>query len=381
MGNDLNKKIGIITFHNSYNCGSMLQAFALQQVINRLTGRKSEIVDFSNEGQQKLYSVRQPNDSLKNVIKNIILAPWFKRIARNYESYERFKKNNFRLSNFPIHKSADLSDADYDIVVAGSDQVWNITIEDGDDAYFLPWVKLAKKVAYAPSFGAKNIADFADDPIRYAKYLKDFSCLSIRERNGVEWLQKLTGRSAELLLDPTLLLKQDDYAKIESHELKLPLRYIFYYSPGYSRDINKLVHKISQKYNLPVIAFNTKTFYIKGMQFSGFKLPKIEKPSRYLQLIKNAEMIITTSFHGTVFSTIYRKKFWTVKNGGMFGSDDRVKTLMYLLDLEDRMIPIEFDDGFNYLKEKNYNKYEHLLEKEQERAYTYLKKALVDRRI
>lgn len=146
MGNDLNKKIGIITFHNSYNCGSMLQAFALQQVINRLTGRKSEIVDFSNEGQQKLYSVRQPNDSLKNVIKNIILAPWFKRIARNYESYERFKKNNFRLSNFPIHKSADLSDADYDIVVAGSDQVWNITIEDGDDAYFLPWVKLAKKL-------------------------------------------------------------------------------------------------------------------------------------------------------------------------------------------------------------------------------------------
>ena len=202
MGNDLKKKkkIGIITFHNSYNCGSMLQAFALQQVINRLTGRKSEIVDFSNEGQQKLYSVRQPNDSLKNVIKNIILAPWFKRIARNYESYERFKKNNFRLSNFPIHKSADLSDADYDIVVAGSDQVWNITIEDGDDAYFLPWVKSAKKVAYAPSFGAKNIADFADDPIRYAKYLKDFSCLSIRERNGLEWLQKLTGRSAELLL-------------------------------------------------------------------------------------------------------------------------------------------------------------------------------------
>lgn len=381
MGNDLNKKIGIITFHNSYNCGSMLQAFALQKVVDRLTGKDSEIIDFSNEGQQKLYSVRQPNDGLKNVIKNIILAPWFKRIARNYESYERFKKNNFRLSNFPIHKSADLSDADYDIVVAGSDQIWNITIADGDDAYFLPWVKNARKVAYAPSFGAKNIMDYAANPNRYAEYLRDFANLSIRERNGLEWLQNLTGRDADLLLDPTLLLKRDDYAEIESHELKLPPRYIFYYSPGYSRDINKLVNRISQKYNLPVIAFNTKTFYVKGMQFSGFKLPEIENPSTYLQLIKNAEIIITTSFHGTVFSTIYRKKFWTVKNGGMFGNDDRVKTLMHLLDLEDRMIPIEFDDGFNYLKEKNYNKYEHLLEKEQERAYTYLKKALVDRRI
>lgn len=84
---------------------------------------------------------------------------------------------------------------------------------------------------------------------------------------------------------------------------------------------------------------------------------------------------------GQCFRRYIEKKIWTVKNGGMFGSDDRVKTLMYLLDLENRMIPIEFDDGFNYLKEKNYNKYEHLLEKEQERAYTYLKKALVDRRI
>ena len=382
MGNDLNKKkIGIITFHNSYNCGSMLQAYALQQVIDRMTGRKSEIVDFSNEGQQKLYGVRQPNDSLKNIIKNIILAPRLKKIARNYESYERFKKRNFRLSNRPIHKSVDLSDADYDIVVAGSDQIWNITIADGDDAYFLSWVKNARKVAYAPSFGAKNIAEFADDPTRYADYLRGFSNLSIRERNGLEWLQNLTGKSAELLLDPTLLLNQDDYAEIESHELKLLPRYIFYYSPGYSRDINKLVHRISQKYKLPVIAFNTKTFYVKGMQFSGFKLPEIENPSTYLQLIKNAEIIITTSFHGTVFSTIYRKKFWTVKNGGMFGNDDRVKTLMHLLDLEDRMIPIEFDGVFDYLKEKDYDRYERLLEKEQEKAYKYLKKALIDRRI
>lgn len=379
MGNDLNeKKIGIITFHNSYNCGSMLQAYALQQVVDRLTGRKSEIIDFSNEGQQKLYSVRQPNDSVKNIIKNIILAPRFERIARNYESYESFKNQNFHLSYHPIHKSEDLSDADYEIVVAGSDQIWNITIEDGDNAYFLPWVKSARKVAYAPSFGAKNIVEFSDDPSRYAEYIRGFSNLSIRERNGLEWLQNLTGRSAELLLDPTLLLKQDDYSEIESNELKLPTRYIFYYSPGYSRNINKLVHKISQKYNLPVIAFNTKTFYVKGMQFSGFKLPKIENPSTYLQLIKNAEMIITTSFHGTVFSTIYRKKFWTVKNGGMLGNDDRVKTLMYLLDLEDRMIQIEFDDGFDYLKEKDYARYELLLGKEQERAHKYLKMALVE---
>ena len=153
MGNDLSeKKIGIITFHNSYNCGSMLQAYAMQQVVELLTQRSSEIIDFSNEGQQILYSVRQPNNSLKNIVKNIILTPWFERIARNYASYENFKKQNFHLSHHPIRKSTDLSDANYDIVVAGSDQIWNITIEDADDAYFLLWVKTAKKVSYATSF-------------------------------------------------------------------------------------------------------------------------------------------------------------------------------------------------------------------------------------
>lgn len=377
MGENLmEKKIGIITFHNSYNCGSMLQAYAMQQVVDRTAGRRSEIVDFSNEQQHQLYSVHQPYNSVKNILKNIILAPRFQRIRKNYSTYEQFKQENFNLSSHPTRKMEELTDEEYDIVVAGSDQVWNITIEDGDDAYFLPWVKSAKKVAYAPSFGAKDISKFAKDPQRYAGYLSDFSALSIREKNGQQWLQKLTGQEPELLLDPTLLLDSTDYDKIASKELHLPRKYIFYYSPSYSRGINHLVKQISQKYGLPVIAFNTKTFYVKGMQFSGFKLPEVENPATYLQLIKNAELVITTSFHGTVFSSIYRKKFWTVKNGGMFGDDDRVKTLMHLLDMEDRMVPIEFNDTFDYLQEKDYKKYEVLLKKEREKAYRYLENAL-----
>lgn len=372
----MEKKVGIITFHNSYNCGSMLQAYALQHVVDQLTGGRAEIIDFSNEGQIELYSVRQPNYGIKNKIKNLILSPYFDQIKRNYDSYEAFKHKNFKLSDQPLHVMHDITDLAYDIVVAGSDQIWNITIQDGDDAYFLPWVKKAKKVAYAPSFGAKDIMKFSDEPQRYAEYLGAFANLSIRERNGQQWLYNLTGRSAELLIDPTLLLEAEDYMPIASKDLRLPQRFIFYYSPGYSRDINHLVKKISQKYGLPVVAFNTKTFYVKGMQYSGFKLPELENPATYLQLIRNAELVITTSFHGTVFSSIFGKKFWTVKNGGMFGDDDRVKTLMHLLDLEDRMIPIMFNPEFDYLKEKDYTEYKVLLSQEREKSYFYLKDAL-----
>lgn len=370
------KKIGIITFHNSYNCGSMLQAYALQQVTDYLTGTRSEIIDFSNMGQKQLYSVHQPNNNIKNIIKNCILMPYFSAIKRNYDSYEEFKRKNFNLSRGSFHKMEELDDQNYDIVVTGSDQVWNITIEDGDDAYFLPWVKKAKKVAYAPSFGSKNILKYSHEPQKYAKYLNSFSALSIRERNGQRWLKSLTGRESFLLIDPTLLWGQKKYDSIADTSLQLPQKYIFYYSPGYSRDINRLVSRISQKYNLPVIAFNAKTFHTKGMQFSKFSLPALENPATYLQLIKHAELVITTSFHGTIFSSIYRKRFWTVKNGGMFGDDDRVKTLMALVDLEDRMIPVHFDDSFDYLGDKDYHKYEYLLKMEQDKALDYLRKAL-----
>lgn len=374
MGNNV-KKIGIITFHNSYNCGSMLQAYALQTYLEKL-GAECEVIDFSNKGQQMLYSVFQPNTSVKNIIKNWILYPHKARIRRNYDSYEKFKRAHFHLTEKRYETAEQMSDDDFDIVVAGSDQVWNITIEDGDDAYFLPWVKNAAKVAYAPSFGSKSLQKYASDTEKYKRYLQDFRMLSIREENGKKWLRELLGIDVPVLLDPTLLLQAEDYNAIAARSLKLPSSYIFYYSPGYSIDINKLVRRISRKYRLPVIAFNTKTFYVKGMQFSGFSLPELENPATYLQLIKNATVVITTSFHGTVFSTIYRKCFWTIKNGGMFGDDDRVKTLMGQLHINERLIVVNYDESRDYLELPDYGGYESALPKLQETATEYLKAAL-----
>lgn len=368
-------KIGLITFHNSYNCGSMLQTFALCHMIKQM-GHEVKVIDFSSKGQKKLYSVFNRSISVKSAIKNIIMLLCWRRVKRNYESYECFKTSEFPLTRKSYERCEELSDTGYDIVVTGSDQVWNIIIEDGDDAYFLPWVHKAKKVAYAPSFGAKNIMVYASDPKRYAEYIKSFSYLSIRENNGAKWIKDLTGIDAPVIIDPTLLLGQEEYDAITSKLLKLPTDYIFYYSPSYQKDINKLVASVSRKYGLPVIAFNTKTFYTKGMFFTDMTLPELENPYTYLQLIKNATMVITTSFHGTVFSSIYKKTFWTIKNGGMFTTDDRVLTLMQNLDLEDRLIKIEFDGTFDYMKKKDYSRYDQLLKAEQEKANGYLRMSL-----
>ncbi len=373
----MKKKIGIITFHNSYNCGSMLQTYALQHIVKNDLNLPCEVIDFSNEGQRELYSVFCKCCSLKNIVKNIVIAPHQKKIRNDFLSYEEFKNKNFLLTPKSYCKMEELSDQGYSHVITGSDQVWNITIDDADDAYFLPWVKTAKKVAYSPSFGAKDIKKYSDNPEKYREYLNNFYGLSVRENNGQRWIKELIGKEVPVLLDPTLLLSKEDYDEIASTKLKLPEKYIFYYSPGYQKDISRLVSKISKKYNLPVIAFNSKTFHTKGMNFlSDFKLPEIENPSTYLQLIKNAELVITTSFHGTVFSSIYKKKFWTVKNGGMFGDDDRVKTLIDTLHLNDRLTAIEFDDTFNYLCNVDYSKYDEIITREQEKSTKYLKEVL-----
>ena len=369
-------KIGLITFHNSYNCGSMLQTYALQYVLKKMSN-DVEIFDFSNQGQRDLYSIFSHKINLKSTIKNVLILLCYKRIQKNFLSYENFKKKYFSLSNRKYLDSKSLTENGCDIIITGSDQVWNITIEDGDDAYFLPWVTKARKIAYSPSFGARNILENSEEPERYSAYLKSFHRISIREDNGRKWIKDLIGLDVPVIIDPTLLLERECYDNISSKVLNLPNKYIFYYSPSYLLPINDLVEKISKKYNLPVIAFNTKSFYTKGMFLTRMSLPSVENPSTYLYLIKHATMVITTSFHGTIFSSIYNKCFWIVKNGNMFKTDDRVPTLVRTLDLEDRVIEMQYNDTFDYLKEKDYSTYYQLLKKEREKAINYLKEALM----
>lgn len=369
------KKIGIITFHRSHNCGSMLQAYALQTVVSRM-GYQPELINFSNPGQRKLYRPFQSGPNPKTIIKNIIALAHLNRIKRNDACYERFISERFLLSEGDSSRCEELSSDGYSAVICGSDQVWNVTIDDADDAYFLPWVVDAAKIAYAASFGARNIMKCSDDPQRYAGYLRAMDSISIRENNGRKWIHELTGLDVPVVLDPTLLLDAEDYIAIEDTAVTLPSEYIFYYSPTYDRSINRLVKRISAKYGLPVICFNAKAFYVKGMDMMGFSLPEREDPSVYLSLMRHASLIITTSFHGTIFSTMFERPFWTIKNGGMFGDDDRVLTLTDLLDLNDRFIPIEFDDNRDYLSPKDYTTYRALREGQRETSLTFLGEAL-----
>jgi hypothetical protein len=369
------KKIGIITFHNSYNCGSMLESYAMQKVIEK-RNMHPEIVNFSSNGQKELYSVFFKNKGIKNIIKNILILPHYNRIKNNNNKYEEFKNKNFRLSK-KYTENDIISEKEYDTVIAGSDQIWNITIKDASDVYFLNWVNNAKKVAYAPSFGAKNILKYSNTPDKYKNYIDQFDALSIRENNGKKWIKDLCNKDIPVLIDPTLLLNRNDYEPLEDKENKINGKYIFFYCPSFDVEICKYVKQISKKYNLQVITWSTKSYITKRIRRFGFKLPKYENPSMYLSLIKNAELVITTSFHGTIFSTIYRKKFITVKNGEMYGDDDRVKTLLEQIKMINRLLPYEFNEDYDYLADIDYAEYDAILPELQKKANEFLDKNVV----
>lgn len=367
------KKIGIITFHNSYNCGSMLESYAMQESIKKYCNKNVEIINFSNDGQKELYNVWFKNSSPKNILKNILLLPNIKKIKNNNLMYEYFSKTNFNLSKEKYSKCEELNDNNYNIVVSGSDQIWNITIQDADDAYFLPWVKKAKKVAYAPSFGSKNIIKNTKNPQKYINYLNKYDVLSIRENNGKKWIKDMIGKDVPVLIDPTLILEEKDYKKLVATDIIEKNKYIFLYCPNFNIEICKYVKKIAEKYNLKVITWSCKSYSTKLIKRFGFELAQYENPSAYLYYIKNAELVITTSFHGTIFSTIFKKNFITVKNGDMYGDDDRVITLLEQLKMNDRLIPFEFDNNFNYLENIDYTNYNKEIIKLRKNAITFLK--------
>lgn len=374
------KKIGIITYHASHNCGSFMQSYAIQKYIEKNLNYHTEIINFSSEGQQELYAYNPKIKSSKQFIKKMLLLPISKQMKTIHKEYEQFINNNLNLSEKKYSRTSELNNIEenYDAFICGSDQIWNVKCPDYDDSYFLPSVKYKKKIAYAPSFGAMRLERHVTDIEKYRQFLLDFDSLSCREKNGKEWIEELTGRKVELVLDPTLLLDCEDYNDLIDQREHIDGEYIFYYSPKYDKSATKIVDKISKKYKLPVIMWNAKEWILRGMFLKGFKTPYHQNPGIYLDLIKNAKIVFTTSFHGAIFSTQYQKNFWVLKVGGMKGDDDRVLTLLTQLNLVDRFLdPLNYDES-TIFNEINYEIFESNLLKLRKNSIQFLEENLGD---
>lgn len=371
------KKIAILTFSRAHNYGSILQGYALQKYINDNFDCKCDIIDFSNRSQKEMYNIFKTNNSIKNIIKNIIAVITYPLMKREYDDFESFIEKNLCFSKNKYEESKKMKELNemYDIFIAGSDQVWNIKCKDADDVYFLNFIDGKKKIAYAPSFGAQDLNTCSDNPKKYANYLNSFDYLSIRENNGKKWIKNLTGKNVPVLIDPTLFYSKEEWYPLMSPPLTKK-KYILYYSFHFTQEINKVVKKISKKLGLPVIVLSAHAWVYNLCALYGFSLAKHSGPSEFLRLINDAEIVLSNSFHGTVFSTIYEKNFWFLYGSIQDETDDRALTLVKQLEIEDRILKVEDVDNCDFYTIPNYENVSRNLKTLRKEAFEYLKKSI-----
>lgn len=377
------KKIGIMTFHASLNCGSMLQAYALQTILTEKYKADVEIINYSNFGQRNYYSKWDIFPKPSVLINNFKALPHYKEIDKMRADYDEFSNKYLNIRTKLLKRRSQLKGIDnkFDIVIAGGDQVWNVRCRDADIAYFLSFVKNAKKVAYSPSLGARNINKYALNPQKYAKLLNDFVYLSVREVNGQKWLKELTGKDIPLIADPTLLLNHDEWINhLSIRKTKNKEKFMVYYAFYYNNEHNdEILQKLSAKMNMPIYIIDRKSWAINKLDKYGIKLYEKSGPIGILELMENAEISLVQSFHGIIFSALFHKTFWSLRNQTIKNpDDDRAKVILNQLGLEDRAITYEELLEKDITEKVDYKNADINIEKMRKRAFEYIESFLED---
>lgn len=372
-------KAGIITFASAHNYGALLQAYAMQKYLSNV-GIEAHVINYRPkeiDNVYKIYKIKRtksfPLRVIRKTLKIAKMKVKYKWKVEKYENFENFINNRLKTTE-PYKNLAQIKNAyiDYDILIAGSDQIWNTDLTKGfKPAYFLEFGKKdAIRIAYAGSLGREDIDKRYI--LFYRRYLKNFDYISVREKSMVPIFQELTNKEVVQVLDPTLLLKRDDYEELKRESKYKDNKYIYVHFIGRDEKVIEIADKISADLNIPILHN-----YPKEIFKNELSCHYNESPEQIIDTVKNAEVVVTNSFHLTVLSIIYHKKFITIPHAKR---PERMKNLLGILDLEDHLIEdVRIMPNLERLQ-INYEKVETLLEKERNKSIEFLQKALFDKK-
>jgi polysaccharide pyruvyl transferase WcaK-like protein len=336
------KKVGLLSFPRYFNYGSQLQLFALKTVIQSLD-YECEVIDYERRyGMVKRVMARFAA-ILRHPLK-FLSARHSQRQSRNIQAINRDKLflyqdflNKFiqpgprRYSSF--HELCAAPPA-CDAFVCGSDQIWN-PITHNDPTYFLGFVPRQKRIAYAPSIGVSSIPIEKRGLMQH--YLLEMAYVSVREDTGASLIRELTGREVPVVLDPTLLLSASHWeGYISSGAAAKP--YVLCYFLEADSYMREIAFRIAERNNWSVVMIPSNKVDFQPCARS------VEKrydcgPIEFLECIKGASFVCTDSFHGSVFSTIFRKPFLSFRryeNQREAALFSRITHLLNLFGLQDR---------------------------------------------
>jgi len=349
------KKVALVTCYFQYNYGSMLQAYATQKICEEW-GVHCETINIAGikasiEKKKTKYYLKQVNNPqiITGVILRIGKRLFYKKIFRNtlgknFEirdgKFREFINKNFILSSSYASRE-ELTEAckNYSTVLVGSDQLWLPSNIDADH-YTLTWVPDdINKVAYATSFGTSYL------PISLQSKTKDFLLrfdhISVREESGKKMIYDYAGLDVPVVCDPTLLFTAENWMCIQRDERLIREKYVLCYFLGNNTGDRGFAKRLREKTGHKIVALLHLDEYIKTDSNYADYIPFDIGPGELLNLIRNAEYIVTDSFHGTLFSILYRKIFFAsrrIKSKGILNTNSRLDSLFNLLGVEGRII-------------------------------------------
>ena len=367
-------KIDVITRHSVPNYGSLLQSYATQKAIEKL-GHESEIINYTRY-EERYENLANTLIKGKKWEKNIILRCIYKVIqtpnyTRQYKKFAEYRKNFLKETCNEYGNIDELKNnlPLADIYCSGSDQIWGkIGSSEYDEAYFLEFARDKKCISYASSFGKTELNNSLINKLR--NMLSKYSSILVREDSAKELLKDQKFENVEQVLDPTLLLDKEEWSKLANKSCKkLPKNYVLVYQLHDNKKFDKYAKKFAKEKRMKLLRVSPSIFHITR---SG-KLVYLPNQYDFLNLFKNANYVLTDSFHATVFSIIFNRNFIDILPENNTGT--RIESILRLFKINNKILN-SFEDFNSIDYEIEWNSVNKIMKSEREKSVELLKEAI-----
>ena len=331
------KKAGIVTLYGNVNYGNRLQNLAVQTILEDY-GFKAESIVFTNRRFQRWKNIIRIH--LIGIIKGDAgtLRTWhFIRFNRKYIRIKYIYGTTGELPSKLLHE--------YDYYAAGSDQVWNIRMNEVKDKawfYFLDFTEDKKKVCISPSIGVSLGTVSVDNLEKMHQWLSGFRYLSCREKQGAQEISWLTGKECEWLIDPTLYVTREQWRRILHLKSSKRAPYVLlFFIDGISKELKNCIDNYAASGGFKIIdpSDPSSSFYCAD-------------PAEFVELITQAHMVFTDSFHVTVFSINFHVPFYVFNRNKIRNMTSRIESISEAFSLQDRYIreqkPFDIDETCSF---------------------------------
>ncbi|MDD4274333.1 MAG: polysaccharide pyruvyl transferase family protein [Desulfobacter postgatei] len=312
----MGEKIGLVTATN-VNYGSNLQSYALYMYLTN-KGYSLEVIEYKKTKTFKqlvrIFNFTLVKEKLKYLYRDIYCRFFMPKVYLNMRErsnlFMDFKDQHFNLSEVYVGEKALKEGArNYKVVILGSDQLWN-PVNLGADFATLSFVQDGTlTITYAPSFGVSSIPFYQKN--RTCNYLKRIDYISVREESGKKIIKDLVGRDVPVVCDPTILVDKMYWSDLKGERRIIEGEYILCYFLGRNKKHREFASRLRAESGLKIVSLLYIDDFVKDDYHFADITPFDIGPAEFVNLISNASYVLTDSFHGTIFSILYEKKFFS----------------------------------------------------------------------